>query len=599
MKKVLRRSEVNKLETWDLTRLYKTEELYNKDLEKLEELIYKFKETYENNLNDSLTINNSINDYLEIIKLITYTSSYQSLHTSVDQVNSDNLKRSGEYSILNNKLNNLLTFYESELLEVRDDVLKGVLEINKKHQVFINDLIKEKRHKIDANVKSALSLFSPILNLPYSNYNSFKFGDMSFNNFDANNKTYPNSFTMFENEWSYELDHDVRRKAFESFYNDLAKYQTGFANNYGAQVLKEKAYAKLKNFDSTIEYLLNNQKVSVDMYDRQIDLIMEHLSKPMQKYANLIKEIHGLDKLTYADLHLSIDPEYEPKLSLAEARKYSVESLKVYGDEYKKMVEDAFDERWIDFPQNLGKSTGGFCSSPYQKGSFILLNWNAQMNEAFVLAHELGHAGHFYFASKNQNILNTRPSMYFIEAPSTMNELIMADYLGKDNNDLRFRRYVLSNIIARTYYHNFVTHLLEADFQREVYRLIDLDKPINVNVLNQLKLNTLRKFWQDTVEIPDYAGLTWMRQPHYFMGLYPYTYSAGLTIATNAFNKIKAGDISYSDWLKVLEAGGTKEPLELAKMVGVDLKTEKPLMDTIKTISNMIDEIIDITSKLK
>ena len=597
-KKVLKRNEVNVNETWDLQRLYKDETLYEKDLELLTKLVDEFKNKYENKLNNANIIANSIKDYMELLKILTYTSTYQSLHSSVDQTNVINLKRSGEFAILTNNIQKKLTFYNSELLNVNDDTLKEVIKLDSSFKTFINDIIENKKHQIDPKIEEALSLFGPVLNLPYSNYNSFKFGDMNFNAFEVGNKTYPNSFSMFENEWSYELDHNVRREAFKSFYNDLKNYQTGFANNYAGQILKEKAYAKLKGFDSTIEYLLFNQKVSVDMYDRQIDLIMAHLAKPMRKYAELIKDIHNLDKITYADLHLSIDPEYEPKITIEEAKNYSVESLKVFGDEYKKMVENAFDERWIDFPQNLGKSTGGFCSSPYQKGSYILLNWNSQMNEAFVLAHELGHAGHFYYASKHQNILGTRPSMYFIEAPSTMNELVMAKYLEKQNNDLRFRRYVLSNIISRTYYHNFVTHLLEAHYQREVYRLADSNKPINVNVLNNLKLNTLKQFWGDVVEIDDYAGLTWMRQPHYFMGLYPYTYSAGLTISTNAFNKIQNNEITYNDWLEVLKAGGTKKPLDLALMVGVDLKTEKPLLDTIKTISEMIDEIADITNKL-
>jgi oligoendopeptidase F len=222
------------------------------------------------------------------------------------------------------------------------------------------------------------------------------------------------------------------------------------------------------------------------------------------------------------------------------------------------------------------------------------------MREVFVLAHELGHAGHFTLCHQNQNIFDTRPSLYFIEAPSTMNEMLMANYLMKINDDKRFRRWVLSSIIGRTYYHNFVTHLLEAAYQREVYKIIDEGGSVQAAKLNELKRGVLEKFWGDTVKIVEGAELTWMRQPHYYMGLYPYTYSAGLTVATEVSKRIlKEGQKAVDDWREVLKAGGTKTPVELAKMAGVDITTDKPLLNTIEHIGNIIDEIIKLTEELE
>ncbi|MCK9166737.1 MAG: oligoendopeptidase F, partial [Acholeplasmataceae bacterium] len=490
-------------------------------------------------------------------------------------------------------------FYKNEVLALSDELLLEAITLDKTYEVYLNDIIREKKHQLEPNVEKALAEFNQVLNAPNSNYSLFKFADMKFNEFEVKGNSYAQSFTLFENEWQYDTRTDLRRKAFENFYETLSLYENGLANNYKTHVLKDKAYANLKRFPNVTDYLLFNQKVTSDVYHRQIDLTMKHLSGPMRKFAKLLKEIYGLKKMTYADLNLPVDEQYEPLITIEEASNYASNALKVLGKEYQEMVEKAFKERWIDFPQNLGKSTGGFCSSPYQKGSYILLNWNERMSEAFVLAHELGHAGHFYFAGQAQTILNTRTSLYFIEAPSTFNELVMADYLSKEGSDLRFRRWILANLISRTYYHNFVTHLLEAAFQREVYLYVDANKPLNAHVLKSLKLSVLKEFWGEEVEIPDYAGLTWMRQPHYFMGLYPYTYSAGLTVSTLAFNKIKANELTYSDWLEVLKAGGTKTPLELAKMVDIDLSTDKPLLETIKIISDIIDEIIEITNKLK
>ncbi|VEU80536.1 oligoendopeptidase F [Haploplasma axanthum] len=597
-KKVLKRHEVEEKYTWDLKRLFKTEKDYDNAVNEVMDLVDKFQENYKGKIKSVALINNALNDYRHLTTKLNYVGTYQNLHLSVDQTNEENVMRSGNIGIKYAEIGSKLTFFSSELKALNDELLNEAAKVSADNNLYIKEIMKDKKHSLSAEVEQALSEFSQVLGSTYPMYDKVKFSDMKFDSFEIDGKEYPMSFTLFENEWSYDSNHKVRRAAFKAFYEKLGEYENGLAHNYQTHVLKEKAYATLKGFDSVIDYLLYNQDVSRDMYDRQIDLIMEYLSKPMQKFAKHIKDIYGLDKLTYADLHLAIDDEFEPKVTIEESREYSINALSIYGSEYTEMVRKSFDERWIDFPQNLGKSTGGFCSSPYQKGSFILLNWNSQMSEVFVLAHELGHAGHFYYGGKNQNAFNTRPSLYFIEAPSTMNELIMADYLKKQNNDLRFNRWVLSTIISRTYYHNFVTHLLEAAYQREVYKRVDDKKPLSAKVLNELKLNVLKKFWGDTVEIDDYAGRTWMRQPHYFMGLYPYTYSAGLTVATATFEKIKNNELDINRWLDVLSAGGTKNPLELAKMVDVDLSTEKPLLETIKSISNIINEIVELTDKI-
>lgn len=222
------------------------------------------------------------------------------------------------------------------------------------------------------------------------------------------------------------------------------------------------------------------------------------------------------------------------------------------------------------------------------------------MNEVFVLAHELGHAGHFKLAQAHQNILHSESSLYFVEAPSTMNEMLMAQYLLEQNSDdPRFKRWVLSSLISRTYYHNMVTHLLEAAFQREVYRCVDNGEHLTADKLNTLKRNVIEAFWGDEVNISSGAELTWMRQPHYYMGLYPYTYSAGLTIGTLMAQRIKEeGQAAIKDWLEVLKAGGSMSPLELTQIAGLDMSTDKPLKDTIQFIGSLVDEIENLTHEL-
>lgn len=155
-------------------------------------------------------------------------------------------------------------------------------------------------------------------------------------------------------------------------------------------------------------------------------------------------------------------------------------------------------------------------------------------------------------------------------------------------------------MVGNTYYHNFVTHLLEAAYQREVYRKVQAGESVQAETLSGIMKNVLEKFWGDAVELTDGAELTWMRQPHYYMGLYSYTYSAGLTIATQVCKRIeKEGQPAVDDWKKVLAAGSTKTPVELAAMAGIDISTDEPLLDTIETIGAMIDEICLLTDELE
>ncbi len=464
---------------------------------------------------------------------------------------------------------------------------------------YLEDLLRNKAHRLHPEAERVMAALSRSLDAPYEIYNAAKLADMKFQDFEADGEKFPLGYSLFEDNYEYDARTEVRRAAFQAFSKKIAEYENVTAAAYNAALQTEKTLADLRGFDSVYDSLLFSQKVGQDMYHRQIDLIMEKLAPHMRKYARLLRKVHHLDKMTYADLKLPLDPEYDPSVTIEESRAYIEKGLAILGENYVEMVRTAYRERWVDFARNAGKSTGGFCASPYGRNSFILLNWNDKMSDVFTLAHELGHAGHFKACNSAQNLFDTDVSTYFVEAPSTMNELLMAHYLLKTSDDKRFRRWVLTSMVGHTYYHNFVTHLLEAAYQREVYRIIEGGGSVQAETLNGIMRNTLEKFWGEDVEITEGAEHTWMRQPHYYMGLYSYTYSAGLTIATQMCKRIeKEGEGAIEDWKKVLAAGSTGTPVELAAMAGIDITTDGPLLDTIETIGGMIDEICQLTEEL-
>jgi len=594
------RKDVEEALTWDLSAIYSSEDEYNAAIKELEELAKEIEKEFKGKLNTAENINKCLDKLRKVTEIIDLTGNYAELSLSVDHTNSDNVDRYMRFSNTMAQISSSLSFIDSEIIQGDEGLIDEAIKESKENRIYLEEIKRAKPHALHPEAERVLAALSGTLEAPYSIYEQAKLADMNFKSFTVDGKEYPLSFVLFENEWEYENDSKLRRAAFEAFSAKLREYQHVVAAAYQTQVQKEKTLATLRGFDSVIDSLLFPQKVDRELYNRQIDIIIEKLAPHMRKYAKLLQRIHKLDEITFADLKLAVDPEYEPAVSIEDSRKYVEGALAVLGEDYLQIVKRAYDERWIDFAQNKGKSTGAFCATPYGVHPYILCSWNNKMSEVFTLAHELGHAGHFTFCNENQNVFGNRVSTYFVEAPSTMNEMLMVNYLLQTKDEPRFKRWLLSSLISKTYYHNFVTHLLEAAYQREVYKIIDKGGSVQADKLNEIKKEVLEKFWGGEVKIIDGAELTWMRQPHYYMGLYPYTYSAGLTIATEVSKRIlKEGQSAVDDWREVLKAGGSKTPVELAKMAGVDITTDKPLLNTIEHIGNIIDEIIELTEQIE
>ena len=588
------RKDVPLEETWDLTLLFRNREEYEEERAKARRKAEEIR-ALKGTINNAEIINKAVDLYQEYYTSLSLVLNYSELASSVDYYDQKAQEDYGWDRMLLSELEGMTSFLKDEISSNSEEVLREAAEKSESNRTFISDILREKPHRLKEEGEEILSLLSPILETPYETYNMAKLADMTFPSFTVEGKTYPLGYSLFEDDYQYEKEEGIRRTAFKEFSSVIRKYENTTASLYNAQCRKEKILSSLKGFDSVFDYLLFPQKVTREMYDRQIDLIMDKLSPHMRRYARLKKKVLGLKEMTYPDLLVPLDSDYSPSVTWKECEDYALEGLSVLGEDYLATVREAFGNRWFDRARNQGKSTGGFCASPYRRGSFILLSWNGRMSDVFTAVHELGHAGHFKAASENQSILDNEVSSYFVEAPSTINELLLAHSLLKRSDDRRFKGWVLDNIINNTYYHNFVTHLLEAAYQREVYRIIDQGGSVQADTLKSIYKGVLEKFWGDDVVLTEGAELTWMRQPHYYMGLYSYTYSAGLTIATEVVKRIeREGEKAVEDWKSVLASGSTLTPLELAKKAGVDISTSAPLLDTIETIGGYITSLEEI-----
>ncbi|ASL68216.1 TPA: oligoendopeptidase F [Bacillus cereus] len=589
------RAEVPNELKWDLSDLYKSNDEWHTALNILENDIQKL-DAFKGRLHtNSTTLLNCLLLEEELLMKLTKLYSYANLKESTDRTNPVIQANSSKISALWTKVHTALSFIHNEILSFDEGTIEKYLTEETKLEPFrksLLEILKKRQHTLSPETEEALAALGEVHSSPYKIYGMTKLADMDFTSIqDEQGNELPVSFALFESKYEFSPSAYIRRKAYSSFVSTLKRYKNTVATTYATEVKKQVTLSRLRKYESVTHMLLEPQKVPLEMYNNQLDIIYKELAPHMRRFADLKKKVLGLDQMLFCDLHAPLDPEFNPTITYEEAATLIQDSLKVLGDEYSSIIQKGFKERWVDLADNVGKSTGAFCSSPYGSHPYILITWQNTMRGCFTLAHEFGHAGHFYLANKNQRIMNVRPSMYFVEAPSTMNELLLAQHLLETTDDKRMRRWVILQLLG-TYYHNFVTHLLEGEYQRRVYALAEEGQALTATTLTEIKTNVLSTFWGDSVEIDEGAGLTWMRQPHYYMGLYSYTYSAGLTASTAVAQMIKdEGQPAIDRWLDVLRAGGTMKPLELMKHAGVYMSKPDAIRQAVSYVGSLIDEL--------
>ncbi|SDO22856.1 oligoendopeptidase F [Alkalicoccus daliensis] len=594
VKETLHRNQIPEEETWNLKDLFESEAIWKSEVEAVPKALEKVT-VYKNRVGESATdLLNCLEAWDSLYTQLVRVATYASLKESSDGGDPENQSNSSKINSLAAEVKAKTSFIKSEILALDESTLQSFLNEEPALEDFhktLADLFEQKPYQLSAEAENILASFSEIHEAPFMIYERSKTSDMRFPSFTTSDgKTHPLTFNTFD-KYEGDTSAEVRREAYKTFTETLRSYQSTYAATYATEVRKQVIESRLRGYGSVTEMLLLEQQVSEDMYHRQLDTIQEELAPHMRRFAALKQRVLGLEQMTYADLKAPLDPDFDPEMTYEEAGELVLESLQVMGPEYMDFMKKALDERWVDRANNHGKRSGAFCSSPYGVHPYILLTWNNSMRDAFTLAHELGHAGHFSLAGRYQRISNTRPSLYFIEAPSTMNEMLLSQHILKKSNDVRMRRWVILQSLG-TYYHNFVTHILEGELQRRVYKHADQDTPITASLLNKEKHDVISSFWGDAVEVDEGAGLTWMKQPHYYMGLYPYTYSAGLTASTAAAQIFQEkGQPAVENWIAALKAGGTKKPLELMQLAGVDMTTKEPIQKAVAYVGSLVDEL--------
>ena len=596
MKKRLTRSEVPAHLTWNLDDIFPSVEAWETEMAAVAANIPSVTE-YKGRLSEGPAIMVECLEAAEALqKRLMRVMTFASLKQSGDGTDPVNQMAMGRASSIMAQVQAATSFVRSEALGLPDGTLERYIAEEpalKSFERMIQKMLVEKPHMLHPETEMALASLGEVMSSPGVIYNRSKAADMTFESIlDSQGVTYPMSFALYEETYEKSADVVLRRNAFASFTKGLKAYQNTYGATWGTEVKKNVVLARLRGYASATHMIMAAQEVTLEAYHNLHDIILKEIAPHMRRYAQLRKKVLGLDKLLYCDIEAPLDPEFNPPTTFEAASDVILKGLAVLGPEYTAIMSDGLKNRWIDLADNVGKSTGAFCAGVPDVHPYILVTWQDSMRNALILSHELGHAGHGVLSMRYQRLSNVRGSMFFTEAPSIINELLVGNYIGSQTDDPRMRRWLAMQLLT-TYHHNFVRHLIEGELQRRTYVLAEKGQPITSSVLSKVQGEILEEFWGGEVEIDDGAKLTWMRQPHYYMGLYPYSYSAGLTVGTAVAKMIQEeGQPVIDKWLEVLKSGGTKPPVELAKMAGVDMTQPDAIRKAVDYVGSLVDEVV-------
>lgn len=223
---------------------------------------------------------------------------------------------------------------------------------------------------------------------------------------------------------AYSKDGKVRKEAYEA---ELAAYpkiadSVAFAlNNIKSQV---NTICKLRGYASPLDMTLAQSHMSRETLEAMLAAMRRYLPK-FHEYLRAKARSMGYENgLPWYELFAPMG-EDDRQFTTEEAKEYLLSHFGPFAPDLADMVEEAFDNAWIDFYPRKGKSGGAFCAGvPAMKRSWILTNFDGALGDVVTLAHELGHAFHNRNMEGNRP-LNTEYSMPVAETASTFNELVI------------------------------------------------------------------------------------------------------------------------------------------------------------------------------
>lgn len=590
------RCEIEDKYKWDLTKIYKDEKEWQKDFDDVKEKILKVLEYKDSFLSNGKKLYEYLKYDEEVSRKLEKIYYYAHLNYDADTLDEKYKVMTNKVSDLFTKYNELSSFVVPEILKLDEEKLNTFYKEEEKledYRFSIENIYRFKNHTLDEEKEKMLSNLSKCLSNPEETYEALTDSDFEYD-YITDEKGNKVKF----NESNYSLfikskDRSVRKRAFEMLHNKYKKYIRTITSTYKGEVETNVVLAKIRNYDSAISASLYSDNAPVDIYNNLIKVVNDNMDV-LYDYYDLKREILSLDRLHMYDTYVEIINKIDKKYSFDEAKEIVMEALSILGDKYIKNLKKAFDEKWIDIYHSKGKRSGAYSSGNFDVNPYVLLNFEGTLNDVSTLAHELGHSMHTYLSCKNNPYQYSSYEIFVAEVASTVNELLLANYMLKNSKNKEEKLAVINHILD-LYKATLYRQTMFAEFEKETHKLREKGEVLTSDLLSNTYYNLVKKYFGPNVLCDDLIKYEWARIPHFYYNFYVYKYATGISAASYIVDGIlnnKEG--ALENYIKFLKLGGSMYPLDELKIAGVNLNSESVILSAIKTFEKYLKEFKDI-----
>lgn len=587
------RKDIDIKDTWNLESIYANNELWEEDYAALEKDATEFAKLKGAIEADVSKIPAVLDAYYGLHRRLSKLSVYARMRFDQDTTDSTYQTMSAKIGSLGVNIGAASAFVEPEILSYSKEQLEAAEKENERTAYYgrkIEEMLRGQEHTLDAEKEELLAAAGDMAEAPDDIFSVLMNADMKYPDIVLEDGTHLPLTNSTYISYMESPDRAVREGAFKTLYGQIASLKNTFAAIYRGNLKQAKFYAQSRKYSSARAMYLADSNVPESVYDNLLSAVHEALPM-MYRYVAVRKKVLGVDKLHMYDVYTPIVAAQNQTYEFEQAKQMVLEALKPMGEDYLSHAREGLENRWIDIYPNKGKKGGAYSWGCYDSQPFILLNYTKNLDSVFTLIHEMGHSIHSYYSITAQDYAYSDYKIFVAEVASTCNECLLMHDLLEKTTDKEQRKYLLNHYLD-SFKGTLFRQTMFAEFEKTAHDYCAQGKPLTAEALSQMYLELNQKYFGPDMEKDEEIAYEWMRIPHFYTPFYVYQYATGYSAAVALSAKIlKEGKPAVDAYMSFLKGGESKDPIDLLKMAGVDMTTEKPVADALALFGELVAEL--------